>query len=65
MNAACIPSAADANAFRQWVVLGVEKNRNGRAGVDMEFRKHFEQNRFDPSGGMVREQLVYERLVLE
>lgn len=57
--------AANAESFRQWVVLSVEKNRNGRAGIEMEFRKHFEQNRFDPDGGLVREQLVDERLVLE
>jgi replicative DNA helicase len=57
--------AANAETFRQWVVLSVEKNRNGRAGVELEFRKHFEQNRFDPEGALVREQLVDERLVLE
>jgi replicative DNA helicase len=57
--------AANAETFRQWVVLSVEKNRNGRAGIELEFRKHFEQNRFDPDGGPVREQLVDERLVLE
>jgi replicative DNA helicase len=57
--------AANAETFRQWTVLSVEKNRNGRAGIELEFRKHFEQNRFDPDGGVVREQLVDERLVLE
>jgi replicative DNA helicase len=57
--------AANAESFRQWSVLSVEKNRNGRAGIDMEFRKHFEQNRFDPEGGLVRDQLVDERVVLE
>ncbi|GAB7003130.1 hypothetical protein JCM18899A_06010 [Nocardioides sp. AN3] len=57
--------AANAESFRQWVVLSVEKNRNGRAGIEMEFRKHFEQNRFDPDGALVREQLVDERLILE
>ncbi|MDH2414511.1 DnaB-like helicase C-terminal domain-containing protein [Nocardioides sp. CER19] len=57
--------AANADTFRQWVVLSVEKNRNGRSGLELEFRKHFEQNRFDTHGGLVREQLVDERLVLE
>lgn len=57
--------AANAETFRQWVVLSIEKNRNGRAGLELEFRKHFEQNRFDPDGALVREQLVDERLVLE
>jgi replicative DNA helicase len=55
----------NAERFRQWAVVSIEKNRNGRAGLDLEFRKHFEQNRFDPVGGLVREQLVDERLVLE
>lgn len=57
--------AANADKFRQWVVLSIEKNRNGRAGLDLEFRKRFEQNRFEPDGGLVQEQLVDERLVLE
>ena len=57
--------AANVDTFRQWVRLSVEKTHNGRSSLELEFRKHFEQNRFDTDGGLVREQLVDERLVLE
>ncbi|MFT4288207.1 DnaB-like helicase C-terminal domain-containing protein [Nocardioides sp.] len=57
--------AASVEKFRQFVVVSVEKNRNGRAGVELEFRKRFEQNRFETDGALVAEQLIDERLVLE
>lgn len=51
--------------FREWVILSVEKNRMGRDGVDLEFRKRFEHSRFDPYGNFVAETLVDERVVQE
>ena len=51
--------------FRQWAILTIEKNRNGRAGIDLEYRKKFDQNRFDPVGRPVNESLIDERIVLE
>jgi replicative DNA helicase len=51
--------------YRGWVVLTVEKNRNGVTGVDMEFRKLFDQCRFDTNGRKVVEQLVDERIFVE
>jgi replicative DNA helicase len=51
--------------FRHWVVLTVEKNRNGRHGIDMEFQKRFDQGRFDMHGQIVSEQLVDERVFVE
>lgn len=54
-----------AERFRQWAVLSLEKNRSGRGGVDLEFRKRFDQGRFDTEGGLVSEQLVDERIFTE
>ena len=51
--------------FRGWAVLSVEKNRNGRSGVDLEFPKRFDQGRFDTAGRLVVEQLVDERMFVE
>ncbi|MBD8870746.1 DnaB-like helicase C-terminal domain-containing protein [Nocardioides donggukensis] len=52
----------NAERFHQWAVLTLEKNRQGKDGVNLEFRKRFEQSRFESDGHMVTEQLVDERL---
>ncbi len=39
-----------AQRFRDWVVVSVEKNRGGQDNVDIEFEKHFEYSCFDPTG---------------
>jgi replicative DNA helicase len=51
-----------AQRFRDWVVLTVEKNRSGQHNVDLEFEKHFEYSCFDPTAGHVQEKLIEERL---
>ncbi|MGN6131905.1 MAG: DnaB-like helicase C-terminal domain-containing protein [Nocardioidaceae bacterium] len=51
--------------FKHWAVLSIEKNRNGQAGVDIEFQKRFEQARFETVGQIVAEQLVDERVFVE
>ena len=51
-----------AQRFRDWVVVSVEKNRGGQDNVDLEFEKHFEFSCFDPSGRTVQEKLIEERL---
>ena len=51
-----------AQRFRDWVVVSVEKNRGGQAAVDLEFEKHFEYSCFDPNGRTVQEKLIEERL---
>jgi replicative DNA helicase len=48
--------------FREWVVLTIEKNRSGKDKVDLEFRKQFEQSRFEVDGNQVAEQLVDDRV---
>ncbi len=55
----------NAERYKHWVVLTIEKNRNGKDGVDLEFQKRFEQGRFEPEGQMVVERLVDERVFVE
>ena len=54
-----------AQRFRDWVVLSVEKNRGGQDNVDLEYEKHFEFSCFDPNGRTVQEKLIEERLYNE
>jgi replicative DNA helicase len=51
-----------AQRFRDWTIMTVEKNRSGRDAVDLEFEKHFEYSTFDPEGRQVQEKLIEERL---
>ncbi len=51
-----------AQRFRDWVIVSVEKNRGGQDNVDLEYEKHFEFSTFDPSGRTVQEKLIEERL---
>lgn len=47
-------------AFREWIVASLVKNRSGQNLIDMEFRKQFASSCFDPNGGFVAEKLVDE-----
>jgi replicative DNA helicase len=51
-----------AQRFRDWVIVSIEKNRSGADNVDVEFHKHFEFSCFDPTGRPVQEKLIEERL---
>ena len=55
----------NAERFRSWAVMTIEKNRSGLDKIDLEFEKHFEQGRFDTEGRVVSEQLVDERVFVE
>jgi replicative DNA helicase len=55
----------NAARYRSWVVMTIEKNRNGVSNVDLEFRKRFEHSRFEPDGGMVSEELIDDRIFVE
>jgi len=55
----------NAERFREWAVLTVEKNRFGHDGVELEFHKRFDQGRFEPEGQRVSEQLIDERIFVE
>ncbi len=57
--------AGAAERYKDWAVVSVEKNRNGRDGVDLEFRKRFDQSRYEQDGNRVAEKLVDERLFVE
>jgi len=58
-------NSGNADEYRHWVVMSIEKNRSGADGVDIEFRKRFEQSRFDPGGGRVEEELIDDRVFVE
>jgi replicative DNA helicase len=55
----------NAERFRQWVVLTIEKNRGGIDKVELEFHKRFDQGRFDREGRSVQEQLIEERVFVD
>ncbi|HKA68132.1 MAG TPA: DnaB-like helicase C-terminal domain-containing protein, partial [Actinomycetes bacterium] len=55
----------NAERFRSYAVVSLEKNRSGVAHVDLEFRKRFEQGRFEADGKLVAERLVDERVFTE
>jgi replicative DNA helicase len=55
----------NAERFKYWAVLSIEKNRNGQDQIDLEFKKRFDQSRFENSGQVVVEQLVDERVFVE
>ena len=55
----------NADRFRDYAVVTIEKNRNGVDKVELEFRKRFNQGRFESDGNRVMEQLVDERVYVE
>jgi replicative DNA helicase len=57
--------ASRARTYRQWVVFSIEKNRDGPAMIDLEFRKDFANYRFEPHGRFIAEQLVDDVLFEE
>jgi replicative DNA helicase len=56
---------ASAESYKDWSVLTVEKNRSGSGGAEIEFRKRFDQGRFEADGNVVTEKLVDERVYVE
>ena len=57
--------SANAERYRGYAILTIEKNRGGMAGIDMEFRKRFDQARYERDGQLVTEQLVDSRVFTE
>ncbi len=51
--------------FRNEAVFGVEKNRRGRPGLNVEFTKDFAHFRFEPRGRYVAERLIDDVVVNE
>src|SRR5664280_2553896 len=58
-------NTGNAEQYHHWVVMSIEKNRNGVDDIDLEFRKRFEHFRFDPGGGRVEEELIDGRIYVE
>jgi replicative DNA helicase len=52
-----------AKQYRDWVVFTIEKNRAGRAMMDMEFQLHAPHFAFDPRGRAVQQQLIDEKII--
>ncbi len=52
-----------AKQFRDWVVFTVEKNRAGRAMMDMEFQLHAPYFAFDTRGQTVQQQLIDDKII--
>jgi replicative DNA helicase len=58
-------AANNGEHFKTWSVLTIEKNRSGRTGAEVEFRKDFASGRFVREGHVVTEKLVDERVFTE
>jgi replicative DNA helicase len=56
-------NAYQAKQYRDWVVFTVEKNRAGRAMMDMEFQLHAPFFAFDPRGQQVQQQLIDDKII--
>jgi replicative DNA helicase len=52
-------------SYRDWVVFTLEKNRAGRAMIDVEFRMHPQHFCFNPKGNMVEQKLIDEKILVE
>lgn len=52
-------------AYRDWVIFTVEKNRAGRAMIDVEFQMRPQYFAFNPKGGMVEQKLIDEKIIME
>lgn len=60
-----IYNPSQAETYRGWVVMSVEKNRAGRNAVDMEYQLDAAHFRIVPKGDFVHDRLVDEKVVLE
>ena len=52
-----------AKQYREWVIFTIEKNRAGRAMIDLEFQRHAPFFAFDPRGQQVQQQLIDEKII--
>ena len=55
-------AANNGDHFKNWSVLTIDKNRTGRTGAEIEFKKDFGSGRFVSEGSVVSEDLVDERV---
>jgi replicative DNA helicase len=52
-------------SYRDWVVFTLEKNRAGRAMIDVEFQMRAQHFCFNPKGNMVEQKLIDEKIIVE
>lgn len=52
-------------SYRDWVVFTLEKNRAGRAMIDVEFKMHPQHFCFNPKGNLVEQKLIDEKIIVE
>ncbi|MFQ5576300.1 MAG: DnaB-like helicase C-terminal domain-containing protein [Anaerolineae bacterium] len=52
-------------AYRDWVVFTIEKNRAGRAMIDVEFQLRPQYFTFNPKGNIVEQKLIDEKIIVE
>jgi replicative DNA helicase len=52
-----------ARQYREWVVFTIEKNRAGRAMIDVEFHLEAPYFCFDPHGQLVQQQLIDDKII--
>lgn len=53
----------EARQYREWVVFTIEKNRAGRAMIDVEFHLNAPYFCFNPYGQMVQQQLIDDKII--
>jgi replicative DNA helicase len=52
-------------SYRDWVVFTLEKNRAGRAMIDVEFKMHPQHFCFNPKGNLVEQKLIDEKIIVQ
>lgn len=52
-------------SYRDWVVFTLEKNRAGRAMIDVEFQMRPQHFCFNPKGKLVEQKLIDEKIIVE
>lgn len=52
-----------ARQYREWVVFTIEKNRAGRAFIDVEFQLHAPFFCFNPHGQLVQQTLIDDKII--
>lgn len=53
------------DSYRDWVVFTLEKNRAGRAMIDVEFQMRPQYFCFNPKGNLVEQKLIDEKIIVE
>ena len=54
-----------AEGYREWVIFTIEKNRAGRAMIDLEFQLKAPSFCFNPRGNVVEQKLIDEKIIVE